>query len=65
MISLSDRQLHVVQQAAAAVPYKKRGIFLQRLSAMLELRRRFSDDDVDDCAALARQGLVQRESSAA
>jgi hypothetical protein len=65
MISLTDRQLSILQQAAAPIPIEKRSIFLQRIFSMLNLRKKFSDDDVADVAALARFGLVHRETTAA
>ena len=64
-VGLSDRQLAIIQQAAAPISMEKRGIFLQRVSAMLELRKKFNDDDVADCAALAKRGLVQHRNDAA
>jgi hypothetical protein len=40
MISLSDRQLAIVMEAAKPLPPDKRGPFLQRVDAMLRYRRR-------------------------
>jgi hypothetical protein len=60
MLSLSHRQLQQVMDAARVLPVEKRSQFLQRLSAMLELRGRFSDADVADAAKLALTGLVHR-----
>jgi hypothetical protein len=57
MLSLSHRQLQTVMDAAKTLPVEKRSQFLQRLSAMLELRGRFSDADVADVARLALTGL--------
>ena len=54
--------------AAAPLPPDKRGIFLQRVDAMLRFRtagRRFDDDDVADVAAMARVGLMQNTDTAA
>ena len=65
MISLTDRQLSILQQAAAPIPIEKLSIFLQRIFSMLNLRKKFSDDDVADVAALARFGLVHRGTTAA
>jgi hypothetical protein len=58
MISLSDRQLDLVITAAAAVQPDRRGIFLERVGAMLTLRGRFSDADVGEIVGLAKYGLV-------
>jgi hypothetical protein len=68
MISLSDRQLGIVMEAAKALPPEKRSIYLERVAAMLRLRRhgkRFADDDVADVAGLARFGLMQSADTAA
>lgn len=68
MIGLTDRQLNILMTAAAPLPPEKRGIFLQRVDAMLRYRRRgkgFNDDDVADVAGLARCGLVQQQTDAA
>jgi hypothetical protein len=50
MIGLSNAQLETVMATAAQVPYEKRGQFLERIAAMLALRRRghFTHDDVDE-----------------
>ena len=60
MIALSDHQLEIITTAANAVPVERRGIFLERVGAMLKVRGLFSDDDVRQVAALAMAGLVQR-----
>ena len=68
MIGLSDRQLSIVMEAAKPLPPDKRGIFLQRVDAMLRYRRKgigFGDDDVADVAGLARCGLVHQQTDAA
>ena len=69
MISLSDRQFSIVAEVAKPLPIEKRAQFLERIAAMLELPdvcgRRFTDDDVIDCTALAKRGLVQHSNDAA
>ena len=66
MISLTDRQLSILQQAAAPIPIEKRSIFLQRIFSMLKLRKKFSDDDIADVCGLASFGLTHhRENTAA
>jgi hypothetical protein len=62
MISLSDSQLRAVMMVAADVPQEKRGLFLERLSAMLTLRGRgrYTDDDLIEIAKLARTGLAHQ-----
>jgi hypothetical protein len=54
---LSDSQLRAVMMVAADVPQEKRGLFLERLSAMLTLRGRgrYTDDDLIEIAKLARR----------
>jgi hypothetical protein len=61
-ISLSDSQLRAVMMVAADVPQEKRGLFLERLSAMLTLRGRgrYTDDDLIEIAKLARTGLAHQ-----
>jgi len=59
MIPLSDSQLKDVTRAAADLPQEKRSIFLERLGAMLNLRRKFTDDDLIEITKLARTGLVR------
>jgi hypothetical protein len=60
MVSLTDPQLKIVMTAANAVPVERRSVFLERVGAMLKMRRRFSDADVSDVTQLALAGLVQR-----
>jgi hypothetical protein len=43
MLSLSNQQLTTVIAAARTLPVEKRGQYLQRMAAMLELRGRFSE----------------------
>jgi hypothetical protein len=52
-------------QAAANVAADRRGIFLERVGAMLKLKGRFSDRDVSEVAALALVGLVHQKTDAA
>jgi hypothetical protein len=59
MVSLSDSQLEIVTTAANAVPVERRGVFLERTAAMLNMRRRFTDGDVSDVVGLALAGLIQ------
>ena len=62
-IALSDHQLETVMTAANAVPVERRGIFLQRVGAMLRMRGygHFTDSDVSDVARLASCGLVHTD----
>ena len=64
MISLSDQQLATVMDAARALPPEKRMLLLQRIAARLQLRGRFTDDDVSEAAQAALRGLVQQETEA-
>jgi hypothetical protein len=57
MISLSDSQLKAVMDIAASIDPARRGVYLQRIEAMLNLRHRFNDRDVADVAKLAACGL--------
>ena len=65
MVGLSDNQLKTIMHAANGVPVERRGIFLERCAAMLRMRGRFSDVDVQDVTALALAGLVQQAADAA
>ena len=53
MVSLSDRQLQIVMQAARTLPTDKRDVFLQRVAVQLELRRQSNDAEVDTAARAA------------
>ena len=59
MLALSDSQLRSVWAAAARVPVEKRGVFLERVVARLQLHRGFTDADLDDAVRLALTGLIQ------
>jgi hypothetical protein len=65
MISLSDQQLDVVMTAARGLALERRSVFLERVTAMLKLRRRFDDTDVAEVTALALHGLVQQAADSA
>jgi len=58
MISLSDNQLKTVMATAASVSPDRRDVFLERIGAMLKVRHRFTDTDVDEVSKLATCGLV-------
>ena len=60
MVSLTDTQLKIVMDAAAALAPDRRDIFLQRVGAMLRMRGRFTDADVSDVAQLAMTGLAHQ-----
>ena len=60
MLALSDSQLRTVWAAAKCLPVDKRGVFLGRLIAQLQLRGfRFSNADLDDVVRSALTGLIQ------
>jgi hypothetical protein len=68
MIGLTDRQLAIVMQAAQPLSPEKRGLFLQRVDAMLRYRQRGSvieDEDCSDVCGLARCGLMHQRTDAA
>jgi len=58
MLGLTDHQLDVVMDTGRIVPVERRGIFLERVGAMLTMRGPFTDADVHDVTALALCGLV-------
>ena len=60
MLALSDSQLRAVWAAANSLPVEKRGIFLGRLVAQLQLRAfRFTTADLDDVVRSALTGMIQ------
>jgi hypothetical protein len=63
MVSLSDNQLQIVTTAANVVPVERRSVFLERTAAMLNMRGRFSDGDVQDVVTLALAGLVHTDAA--
>ena len=64
MLALSDSQLRMVWAAADNLPAEKRGIFLARFVAQLELRgSRFTTTDLDDAMRLAMKGLIQKSAA--
>ncbi len=61
MFALSDSQLRTVWNAADALPVEKRGVFLERLVAQLQLRGfRFTTADLNDVMQSAMRGLHQK-----
>jgi len=64
MLVLSDSQLRSIWAAAASLPIEKRGVFLGRLIAQLQLRgSHFTTADIDDAVRLALEGLIQKSAA--
>jgi hypothetical protein len=64
MVALSDSQLRAVWAAVGDLPIEKRGIFLERLVAHLQIRGfRFSTADLEDALRLALKGLIQKSAT--
>jgi hypothetical protein len=64
MFALSDSQLRSIWAAADSLPVEKRGIFLGRLVAQLQLRvSRFTTADLDDVMHSALTGLIQQSAA--
>ena len=62
-LALSDSQLRAVWTAADGLPIEKRGVFLGRLVAQLQLRgSRFTTADLEDVVRSALKGLQQSAS---
>ncbi|HTE78529.1 MAG TPA: hypothetical protein VK653_17580, partial [Xanthobacteraceae bacterium] len=60
MLALSDNQLAAVKTTAGKLPVEKRGTFLHRVVARLQLHGpRFTTTDFDDAVRLALSGLIQ------
>ena len=58
--TLTARQLQIVVDAARTLAPEKRDTFLRRILAVLNLRGRFTDDDVADAAQRALTGLAHQ-----
>jgi len=64
MLALSDSQLRSIWAAATGLPIEKRGVFLGRLVAQLQLRgSHFTTADLDDAVRLALKGLTQKSAA--
>jgi hypothetical protein len=64
MLALSDSQLRVVWAAAEGLPVEKRGVFLGRVVAQLQLRgSRFTTADIENVVRSALSGLIQRSAA--
>ena len=64
MLALSDSQLRAIWAAADRLPVEKRGIFLGRLVAQLQLRgSRFTTADLEDVVHLTLTGLIQQSAA--
>jgi hypothetical protein len=64
VLALSDSQLRAVWAAADRLPVEKRGVFLERLIAQLQLRgSRFTIADLEDIVRSALSGLVQQSAA--
>jgi hypothetical protein len=59
MLGFTDSQLRAVWAATDRIPVEKRGVFLERVVARLQLQRGFTDADVEDAVRAASQGLVE------
>jgi hypothetical protein len=59
MVAFTDSQLRTVWAAADRVPFEKRGVFIERVVARLQLQRGFTDADLDDVVRASLAGLIQ------
>jgi alkylhydroperoxidase family enzyme len=59
MIVFTDSQLRAVWAAADRVTVEKRGVFLERVVAWLQLHHGFTETDLDDAVRAALTGLIQ------
>ena len=53
------RSFRAVWAATDRVPFEKRGVFVGRVIARLQLQRAFTDADLDDAVRAALTGLIQ------
>ena len=58
MVAFSDSQVQAVWAAADRLPFEKRGVFIERVVARLQLQRGFTDADLDDAMRAALTGLI-------
>ena len=58
MVAFTHSQLRAVWAAADRLPFEKRGIFVERVVARLQLQRGFTDADLDDVVRAALRGLI-------
>lgn len=64
MLGLSDSQLQAVWAAVNGLPVEKRGTFLDRVVAQLQLRGyRFTTADLEEVVRSALKGLVQKSAA--
>lgn len=64
MLALSDSQLRAIWAAADGLPVEKRGVFLGRIVAQLQLRGfRFTAAEIEDVVHSARMGLIQQSAA--
>ena len=47
MVAFTDSQLRAVWAAADRLPFEKRGVFVERVVARLQLQRGFTDADLE------------------
>jgi alkylhydroperoxidase family enzyme len=59
MVAFTDSQLRAVWAAADRLPFEKRGVFIERVVARLQLQRGFTDADLDGVVRAALIGLTQ------
>ena len=59
VLAFTDSQLRTVWAAADRVAVEKRGVFLERVVARLQLRGSFTDADLNDAVRAALTGLIQ------
>jgi hypothetical protein len=64
MISLTDAQLDIVTTCARGLEPEKRGVYLERVAAHLQIRlSRYSDNDVATAARMALDSLTQNSAA--
>ena len=64
MLGVSDSQLRSIWAAATGLPIEKRGVFLGRVIAQLQLcGSHFTTADINDAVRLALEGLIQKSAA--
>ena len=59
MVVFTDSHFRAVWAAADRLPFEKRGVFVERVVARLQLQRGFTDADLDEAVRAALTGLIQ------
>ena len=63
MVTWSPSAIRSFWAAADRLPFEKRGVFVERVVARLQLHRGFTDADLDDAVRSALNGFIQQSAA--